>query len=130
MNFLYDLYIRIAEEECGRKFWTVRHIGTFRSEEDAIAAKNKVTGKTGPSAYADCETRIQKADLIGAPDTDSVYRFFGYSTDSSPNLGSIQSPYYADKPTAIEEFIKTKKQMPRLKWLFEMKRIGECARFL
>ena len=116
MNFLFDLYISLTQEECGREYWTEHHVGTFLTKEDAVAEKQRVISEGHPFSKPDCEARIQEVELVGEfSDIDSVYRFSGYTMEGD----LIRSPYYADKLTAIQEFLNAKKKTPGQRWCLD-----------
>lgn len=121
MNYLFDLYISLTEEECGKKYWTEHHIGTFTTKEKAIMVMKTVMSEGHPFSKPDCEPRIQEVELVGKfTNHDSVYRFSGYNTEGD----MIRSPYYTDKPTAIQEFLKAKKNTPGRGWYLNTYKIG------
>ena len=106
MNILYDLYISITEEECGKEYCTEHLIGTFKTKEEAITAMKEAMSEGRPFSIPECEPRIHEVELIGEiMDGNSVYRFFGYNKDGD----IICSSYYAEKATAIQDLIKAKK---------------------
>ena len=126
MNVLYDLHISHMVEECGREYWAEPHVGTFMTKEDAIAVMKRVMSQGGPFSEPDCQARIQEVEVIGdLKDIEYVYRFYGMNIDSSLEGDIIEGPYYVDKPTAIQEYIKAKKTTPRQKWSLDTYKIGE-----
>ncbi len=121
MNFLFDLYISLIEEECGKEYWTEHHIGTFITKEEAVAEMKRVMSEGQPFSKPDCEARIQEAELVGEIiNIDSVYRFSGYNMEGD----RIESPYYTDKLTAVQEFINAKKKTPGQRWCLNTYKIG------
>ena len=126
MNVLYDLHISRMVEECGREYWAEPHVGIFMTKEDAIAVMKRVMSEGGPFSEPDCQARIQEVEVIGdIQNIECVYRFYGMNIDSSLDQDIIESPYYVDKPTAIQEYIKAKKNTPRQKWSLDTYKIGE-----
>ena len=126
MNVLYDLHISHMVEEFGREYWAEPHVGTFMTKEDAIAVMKRVMSEGGPFSEPDCQARIQEVEVIGEiQNIECVYRFYGMNIDSSLEQDIIESPYYVDKPTAIQEYIKAKKNTPRQKWSLDTYKIGE-----
>ena len=126
MNVLYDLHISHMVEECGREYWAEPHVGTFMTKEDAIAVMKRVMSEGGPFSEPDCQARIQEVEVIGdIQNIECVYRFYGMNIDSSLDQDIIESPYYVGKPTAIQEYIKAKKNTPRQKWSLDTYKIGE-----
>ena len=126
MNVLYDLHISHMVEECGREYWAEPHVGTFMTKEDAIAVMKRVMSEGGPFSEPDCQARIQEVEVIGdIQNIECVYRFYGMNIDSSLDQDIIESPYYVDKPTAIQEYIKAKKVTPRQTWSLDTYKIGK-----
>ena len=121
MNILYDLYISLTEEECGKEYWTEHLVGTFKTKEEAITAMKEAMSEGKPFSKPDCEPRIQKVELVGEIlNINSVYRFFGYNKDGD----IICSSYYAEKDTAIQDFIKAKKNICGYNWSLNTYKLG------
>lgn len=121
MTFLYDLYISLTEEECGREYWTERLIGTFKTKEEAITAMKEATSEGRPFSKPECESRIEEVELVGEIiDGNSAYRFYGYNKDGD----IIKSPYYAEKDTAIQAFIRKKKNTLGRGWSLDTYKLG------
>lgn len=121
MNILYDLYISITEEECGKEYWTEHLIGTFKTKEEAITAMKEAMSEGRPFSILECEPRIHEVELIGEiMDGNSVYRFLGYNQEGE----MIESPYYAEKDTAIQAFLMKKKNTPGQGWCLNTYKLG------
>ncbi|MBQ7291966.1 MAG: hypothetical protein IJW76_09665 [Clostridia bacterium] len=121
MNILYDLYISCTEEECGKKYWAEHLIGTFKTKDKATTTMKKVMSEGKPFSKPDCEPRIQEVELVGEIlNVDSVYRFFGYNKDGD----IICSSYYAEKATAIQDFIRAKKNNYGRDWSLNTYKLG------
>ena len=121
MNFLYDLYISRTEEECGKKYRAEYLIGTFQTKDDATTAMKEAMSEGKPFSKPDCEPRIQEVELVGEIlNINSVYRFFGYNKDGD----IICSSYYAEKATAIQDFIKAKKNICGHNWSLNTYKLG------
>ena len=121
MNILYDLYISLTEEECGKEYWTERLVGTFKTKEEAITAMKEAMSEGQPFSKPECESRIQEVELIGEIiDGNSVYRFYGYNQEGY----MIEGPYYTDKDTAIQAFIREKKNTPGRGWRLDTYKLG------
>jgi hypothetical protein len=113
MNHLFDLYICRTEEECGKTYRAEYHVGTFLTEEEADGVMKAVMSEGGLFSAPDCEGRLCQAELVGEfSGREEVYRFMGYSPDG----GLIVSPYYADKPAAVQAFRQAKKNTPGHGW--------------
>lgn len=126
MSFLFDLYISHIEEEDSREYEAYYHIGTFRTKEDADVAKKTVMSNGGLFSEPNCNSSIQNVEVIGGTgNIDCVYRFWGQNFDPSLEGDRIDSPYYTDKPTAIQEFINAKKNTPRQRWGMDTYKIGK-----
>ena len=121
MNILYDLFISLIEEECGKEYWTEHLVGTFKTKEEAITVMKEAMSEGRPFSKPECESRIQEVELIGEIiDGNSVYRFFGYNHKGD----MIESPYYTDKDTAIQAFLKEKKSTPGRGWCLNTYKLG------
>ena len=121
MNILYDLYISLTEEECGKEYWTEHLLGRFKTKEEAITAMKEAMSEGRPFSKPECESRIQEVELIGEIiDGNSVYRFFGYNQEGD----MIKFPYYTEKATAIQAFLREKKNTPGRGWCLNTYKLG------
>ena len=113
MNILYDLYISLTEEECGKEYWTEHLVGRFKTKEEAITAMKEAMSEGRPFSKPECESRIQEVELIGEIiDGNSVYRFFGYNQEGD----MIKSPYYSYYLKYYRnDYITCKAKMPPLR---------------
>jgi 5-methylcytosine-specific restriction endonuclease McrBC regulatory subunit McrC len=124
MNLLYDLYISLTEEECGKEYRTEHLVGTFKTKEEAITAMKEAIIKGLPFFKPECESRIQEVEVIGETiDDNSVCRFFGYTQEGD----LIESPYYTEKDTAIQDFLRKKKNTPGRGWCLNTYKLGSCC---
>ena len=80
----------------------------------------------GTFSESSCDIRIEEIEVVGESNNiECVYRFYGYSIDSSSEE-DIESPCYAEKSVAIQELVKAKKNTPRHKWELQTHIVGKC----
>ncbi len=125
MRALFSLCISCITEE---NYWAEYHIGLFKSIEDVEAIIKRLMSDNGKFSKPDCKARISEVEIVGDCDNiECVYRFYGAAFDSSSEKDIVESPCYVYKSTAIEEFIKAKKEYPLAKqWFMKSHIVGEC----
>ena len=126
MNYLFDLYIYLIENECGRHYEAYYHIGTFRTKDEADAAAKTLMSNGGRFSADECKAKVQEVELVGNTENiDCVYRFYGQSFDPDLENDAVFSPYYADRSAATADYISAKKNTPRQKWNMTTHMIGK-----
>ena len=124
MNVLFHLCIgRITEEN----YWAEYSIGLFNSNEEVGNVIKRLMSDGGPFSEPNCEARISEIEVVGeGVNMECVHRFYGQNIDSSLEGDLIESAYYADKSTAIQELMNAKKNTPRQQWHLETCKVGQC----
>lgn len=100
-------------------------IGLFKSADEVNEVIKRLSGENGKFSEPNYKAKIQEIEVIGESDNiERVYSFYGQNIDSSLDSDIIESPYYTDKSTAIQELIKAKKNTPRQNWNLETHIVG------